>query len=323
MALLLMADRGFIYWDHLPSLWTRKMFPTGHTESVRVPPSVTTTTLPSREPDFIFEQPSTGNIGLAEAKGHIVTAGNSPDYKSDLAGALGQVLPWTHCLNPSPTENYAISSYYQEANATDPTLIAFTDPPPRKEADPEWSVSYTPDDIRRGNYGAWLIGMGLQQTGQALRSRDDVDPSERKLAILDVQGEDFAIAINRFLCPCLFTHPFSRLTTDFDGGWETVRNWFQMGVFAVPIFGIAVNVLRSIEEAIAEPKGSALQRSRYVSRRANFSKVKSTELLPGGFAGSIFPDGTLFGFLDRSSPLWQTEKQQSFKLAEDPQRGIR
>src|SRR5205807_698044 len=57
--LRLMEELGYVFWDHLPSLWLRAQRRINHAEQVRLPRILLSqrSLLPSEQPDFIVEDP--------------------------------------------------------------------------------------------------------------------------------------------------------------------------------------------------------------------------------------------------------------------------
>lgn len=313
--LLLMDSMDFPFWDHLPTLWTRRRGIIDQSEQVDWPAPITRPALLSQEPDFIVEKWTRGSFALVESKGHMVTPGALPNYKQPLNDALAQLDGWPNVLNPTPAASYAVSTYYQESlnGAIDPSLIAFTDPPPEGDRDNDLSIDLPDDAVRRGNYGSWLIGMGFENAGLRLRSYTSTDASDYELAIFSLNGEDYAVHFNRFFCPCLPRHPFEYPWFDTQHYWDLARFWADSIWGGFPIVGIKVATLRLIERALKQ--GSDRESLLGIASEGQLASIAPT--VDGDnsqFAGSVLKDGTMFGFIGVDSPFWRELRTKPFKI---------
>ena len=99
-------------------------------------------------------------------------------------------------ISPTPGKSFAIGTYFRDASDStgDPSLIAFVDPP--GEADGTAPAAEFPSDwIRRGNYGAWLIGMGFTESGNALRNGTEIRLPARQIPVVNLGGRSFGVTI--------------------------------------------------------------------------------------------------------------------------------
>jgi hypothetical protein len=133
----------------------------------------------------------------------------------------------------------------------DPSLIVFTDPVGGDTATDRFAEF--PDDwIRRGNYGAWLIGMGLSDSGNALRNGELATVEERALTVLSIGKRKFAVI---FPGPC---DPF--LWPNYLGDlWAHDLHRHGTATLGIYVRGIEINNLRNIETAV-NSAASALPR---------------------------------------------------------------
>jgi hypothetical protein len=313
--LLLMDSMDFPFWDHLPTLWTRQRGIVDHSEQVNWPAPITRPSQLSQEPDFIVEKWNRGSFALVESKGHMVTPGARPDYKQPLNDALKQLANWPTYLPATIQASYAVSTYYQESlnGAIDPSLIAFTDPPPEGDRDNDLSIDIPDDAVRRGNYGAWLIGMGFENAGLRLRSYTSTDASNYELAIFSLNGEDYAVHFNRFFCPCLPRHPFDYPWLDMKHYWDLARFWAESIWGGFPVVGIKVSTLRLIEQALKQ--GSDRESLLDVAPERQRAEIAPTvDGDASQFAGSVLKDGTMFGFIGIDSPFWRELRTKPFRI---------
>lgn len=316
IAYLAMVKWDYVYWDRIAVLWERAAAVSGMTHPERVRwAHVISERLDARrphlEPDFAFEK-ANGEVALMEAKGSFVHPINdNPSTKADLRHGLKQLAAWTGMVAPAPSKSFAVGTYFRDVsdNAGDPSLIAFVDPPGSKtRSGPR--VAFSPDWIRRGNYGAWLIGMGFANGGNALRSGRAVSLSDRLLRVVKIAGRDFALVaqgvrmkeIGKSLVPMPWFDPWS-----FDG------------IAAIQVLGIESDTLDLIEEAARNPTSHALLR-----RNANATLAQSesgdaprpsvgfARSSTPGFSGSIMPDGTLMGEIDPE--MFARAGVESFRL---------
>lgn len=328
-ALRLMHELGYIFWDHLPTLWRRAQGPITHPEQVHLPQILTTdpSLRPSEQPDFIVEDPG-NRVALMEAKGNFVSPGasyRSPStpIKHTLARAIDQLAAWPTHIAPPPASSFAVATVLREhGDSRDPSLIAFADPD--GERDPPGRPSELPPDfIRRGNYGAWLLGMGFDQTGNALRNRLNPNAGEVRLAVVTIGGDDFALRLNPFLCPCYFPSaispeevwsPSPLLTVD----WQNAMHWFKLVRRDVPVIGLERRILHNVARAANDATSDALLGVDGLSEQKGGidrqDQVEGETAAFDGFTGSILRDGSLVGTIPPQSSLWETLRYDTFRL---------
>jgi hypothetical protein len=174
------------------------------------------------------------------------------------------------------------------------------------------------DFVRRGNYGAWLMGMGFEDSGNALRNGVEAETLPIELPVFEYLGYRFAFVLNPFLCPCLISlmvfNPRSREQRQFI---ETLRSklaedWLGPILGAVPVVGMEVSNLKQVEKAVNNTSDhQSLLEVVIVETPTSLTSIRvSSE----GFRGSVFPDGSMFGFLEPESPIWKTLGSEKFKL---------
>ena len=304
IAYLTMVKWGYVFWDRIAVLWERAANQSGmtHPEMVHVAQVVSSrlaTRRPDLEPDFAFEKPSR-DVALMEAKGSFVhPIYDNPSTKDDLRHGLRQLAAWSDMIAPPPHKSFAIGTYLRDSSdaAGDPSLIAFVDPP-AEVSQARSPLEFPSDLIRRGNYGAWLVGMGFSASGNALRNCTGIQPNERQLTVLTLGRRQFAVTFQGVVLkphgPRRFPFPmpwmeYLMLAEGFPHhpamAVEMLR---QFGIAAVQVMGIEVNTLQSIQAALADPTSEALM------------EIEATDVLLeqpaiAGFSGSIMPDNTLFG----------------------------
>jgi hypothetical protein len=319
IAYLTMLKWGYIYWDRIAVLWERAAVHSGlkHPEMVanaHVPSSRIKAPRPSLEPDFAFER-ATGDVALMEAKGSFVDMqSDSPSIKGDLRNALSQLEAWSAMVEPTPKKSYAIGTYFRdESDDNDPSLITYVDPPGHRLKDVS-PVRFPDDWIRRGNYGAWIIGMGFPSAGEALRTARNIERTEHPLTVVEIGRSRFAVTfqglvVKRERGPRV-PNPELWLGVPLAHDWRTnpqvlATTLRGFGFVALRVLGIEINTLRLIEKSLSNPDLASLLR------------VRPTEFPAGsvsesGFTGSVFPDGTLFG--DLSVDVLATASEEPFLL---------
>ncbi|QDU44582.1 hypothetical protein Mal52_30670 [Symmachiella dynata] len=284
---LFMLQQGYIYWDHIPSLLERAMNDVriSHNEQVQFAQLIKKRfkrKTPEKEPDFAFET-GQGVVALAEAKGAFVPPDSSPKMvKQNLAEGLEQVDAWANLISPQPKKLFAVGLYLREEADPypDSSLLAFVDP--ETDATADETVPFRNDWIRRGNYGAWLIGMGLVGAGMALRSAQTTDTSARHLVVISFGEESFAIVTKSEM------KALGLALIEWNVFLALIRSYPGVNV-DVPIMGIDVSILRSVEDIIVDADAD-FQPDRK-------SMLRESSEWPAWFSGSILPDGTLFGAL--------------------------
>jgi hypothetical protein len=109
------------------------------------------------------------------------------------------------------------------------------DPPgvPEKNVTP---VEFPADWIRRGNYGAWLTGMGYAESGSALRRGLEIALPERQLPVVQIGGHRYAVTLES-----LALKPHRKPIGHFQFPW--FDPWFFMNDL---LFGIPPRFLREL-----------------------------------------------------------------------------
>ncbi len=145
---------------------------------------------PEKVADFVFENPSHDRM-LLESKGSFKTPANDPKkVKRILKGALkDQVIPWLDVLTPKPTKGFAVYSCFREVGLSAPSALIFVDPP-GKQGNVE--IALPKDFVRRQNYSAWLMAMGLTTFARRLRRDHEGSPQTVELLVFEFDGLKFA-----------------------------------------------------------------------------------------------------------------------------------
>jgi hypothetical protein len=270
---------------------------------------------PDLEPDFAFER-TTHDVALMEAKGSFVhPVRDNPSAKEDLKHALNQIAAWSGMIAPTPAKSYAIGTYLRdESDSNDPSLIAYVDPPGQRGQDV--SPIRVPDDwIRRGNYGAWLIGMGFPSSGDALRRARDIELAEQSLTVVEIGQSRFVVTFHGLIAK-RNRRPWIGFPEPWFGPWYRDSFWKaeprmlgiflrDLGLAGARVLGIEIELLHLIETSLADPSIPALLRAEPVESMVDSQGER-------GFTGSIFPDGTLFGQIN--SGLLATATLERFRL---------
>ena len=171
---LYMVQSGYPYWDHLPSLAERLMEKHEYSrdDKLRIARVLSRPTRSNGkrvpEPDYAFESVSQ-EVALAEAKGAFVNPEDSPNTaKKGLSKGLEQLKLWQSHISPSPAFCFAIGAYLREEHDRhpDPSLLAVVDP--EKDDEGLRTLEFPDDWVRRGNYAAWMRGMGLSRSADLL-----------------------------------------------------------------------------------------------------------------------------------------------------------
>lgn len=307
IAYLAMVNWGYIYWDRCSVVWQREATHARveHLEQLRRARALQRAVRsgrPSLEPDFVFEKES-GEVALMEAKASVVNpATDRPTVKRDLSQALAQLAAWTSAIEPRPSRRLAIGTYLRGQHDTnnDPSLIAYVDDrdvgadsphatnpndrpnPDTANSDPRRSNGGA---IRRCNYGAWLIGMGLQEQGRALRGMRMTDTVERPLRVITLRGRRIAVrAIGVNYGTGDLDELLSRPWMWDPYHWE---HWIRHR--RVLVFGLEATVMRSL--------GSAL---RTLDARIEAPKDiagDNASLVDDSSYGSFMPDGSFIGMV--------------------------
>lgn len=285
-AYLTMMKWGYVYWDRLASVWSRaaRKAKITHAKQVRATKILAAAGIkrPATEPDFVFEK-ADQTVALVEAKGSFVNPLlDNPTVKGDLRKALKQLSGWSKLITPKPMENYGIGTYLREESDTDhdDSLITFVDPPGEEDSDFE-PIGLPSEMIRRANYGAWLIGMGLGSSGHALRQMQEKPLEEIALSVANIGGLDIAFA------PLGFSFP------EHWGHFPDHPLWWRHFDLPHRIIGIglAVDVLRRIERAIRLPNEPVLSDVRSGEPSSIRGEDYWSLMADGSFLGRIADDG--------------------------------
>lgn len=324
VAYLFMISRGYRYWDRIGTLWERasrhqNISHAEMTKRARVIAAKIKSGRPDLEPDFAFET-AAQEVALAEAKGSFVhPEQDNPNPKEQLSHALNQLAAWAKFIAPAPRKSFGIGAYFRDVSDTgkDPSLVAFVDPP--SDADPETSPVEFPNDwIRRGNYGAWLIGMGFRAAGEALRNAAAYETTTVSVWVVNLSGRRFAVLPQRLVLKEPF-RPSAHVPFWFhprffwDGPPDLILR--ELGIQGVEVLGLDILVLRYIERAIKSPEMPVLLGIEREDGTYENSPPQQTRVsLEGadGFDGSIMPDGSLVGIL-RANDL-RTVVEERFDL---------
>lgn len=294
---LFMKSQGYIFWDHLPSLVERCILksPATHAERTRKARAIKSRLDRAMQakkhksvlssPDFVFET-STRNIALLESKGRMITPGKRPNFKADMAKALNQLSIWQTIVAGKP-KAIAAGTYLREVgDGLDDSMFAFVDPP-GDEADEDLKIDVLDDNmLRRGNYAAWMRGMGLIQSAQTLATGEKGNGTFYQLPVVKVQGREFvfspwwwpsAATPRRILHSCLFEELMS-----FSRRQLAMKALLRLAN-SPPSFGLELKVMRRIEGAINASENNALD------------EIQSLEMNENQESGiSVFPDGSIF-----------------------------
>lgn len=312
--LVMVKQWGYVYWDRIASVWLRSAFgqQIEHKQMVQV--ARYTGTLQEKafdlQPDFVFEKED-HTTSLMEAKGSFVTPGAAhPVDKGVLKHGLEQLDAWGSLITPTPASSVVIASYLREVSdsATDPSLVVHVDPPPGLRPDIE-PIAVPPDQIRRGNYGAWLAQMGFRQSGRALADRGEIATEPVALPVLPLNGRRFALAFlgwrqrepHRLMPPWF---PFGLLDLPWPHHIGFLR---RIGIDGVYVAGIEVSVLEAIGRTLINPADDALMALRPT---ADIASGEGRQRL--GFYGSVMPDGSLLGVV--AGTLLEELRMGEFRL---------
>lgn len=316
IAYLTMVHWGYAFWDRCATVWARAARNANitHADQLKVAhyiSSLVASGKPQKEPDFIFEKHS-GDVALMEAKGGFVEPGNDYPYtKKILNQSLKQLGAWSSVIAPTPAKSYGIATLLREENDShgDPSLIAYVDPPAAGNPDID-PVEYRPDAIRRGNFGAWLIGMGFRNSGLALADRREIDTATVELPVITLNGVDFALSIqgwrvNRHLFAPFSWWPFDLWHVPLLHRYEFLRDIGVTGIYAL---GLEIGTLSAVSAALVNPASNSMMDLPI----CDFGR-QSVMQGQDGFYGSVFPDGSLLGIVS-SRDLDREMRTETFKL---------
>jgi hypothetical protein len=311
-AYLLMHSWGYCYFDRIASLCDRvaskqKMPQKDYIRITSLLRKALGTKTPGLQPDFMFQKKKLADIALAESKGSFVNPSlDNPTVKADLKYGLKQLQTWSKFLKPVVKKTFAIGTYFRdEGDNGDPSVIAYVDPPGAD--DPNVPSFEIPDDwIRRGNYGNWLMGMGRDEAGNAIRSGEVAELQPTSFLKVKFGGREIAIvpfgialADDRptpdRLC-CLFS--------DLFGGFDS-RNF---PVEEIPILaGHLVGLRTGIRLMALGIDSTTLRILEAVVSRSNL-KIDQLPSIDSfdedgadGVYGSLLSDGSFFGAVNMAA----------------------
>ncbi len=306
---------GYVYWDRIASVWMRAAHKATiqHKEMVRIAKMVGNLNGQSfsLQPDFVFET-SDNRVALMEAKGSFVTPGNiRPNAKGPLKHGLDQTAIWAPLIKPTASKCIAINSLLREESDScgDPSVILHVDPPPERNSDIE-PVEIHPESIRRGNYGAWLMGMGFRRSGFALAYHREFRNYHVELPVVTIQGQEFALSIQGLRLDANWFGHLPMLPFDF---WPLQRKYSssflrEVGVTGVYALGLEVRTLRTVCASLVNPDSESI-----MDLPAINIDMWNDGRTTSGFYGSIFPDGSLMGIVSRGI-LERELKYEKFTL---------
>ena len=240
-----------------------------------------------KEPDFIVEN-GAKEQALAEAKGRFVPVDGDPDVKGDLKAALEQLSSGTALIIPQPPKSFAVGTFLKEVDdcSKEPSLIAYTDPPPDEPGDP---VELPGDAARRANYASWLLLMGFDGSARRLSTRSG-EPERRTAPIITVGKHQYVVTV------ASVRPEYGREPVD-DTFWHHIWDWpgrpFERcrdGV-VLELVGLGLEVVKTLGIAIREPS--------QVEELMGMEPIDGTDVpaeVDGGtFYGSVFSDFSLLG----------------------------
>ncbi|GIK11094.1 MAG: hypothetical protein BroJett001_31600 [Chloroflexota bacterium] len=290
MLLLAMQHEGHAFWDRFDLLVKRALRRQllDHPESVRRARAIRKRIDAGRNgkrSDFVVEN-AQRQSALAEAKGGFLSPFATSAIKSDLREALQQLAATKPLIAPQPAKTYAVGTYLREADDghDEGSLIAFVDPEGQDDAD--LTIELPPDWVRRGNYAAWLLGMGLVEAADALRNGIARDGISVSLPVKRVGRHDYAYVVTG---AGLNPRHLRRFLRDFRHHWpHHWAEWFFFGPgrreVELSIIGLRVDVLDSISGALTTTEASPL-----------LSVEPAFEIDTAQFGGSVMPDGSMCG----------------------------
>lgn len=295
MLLLTMQAEGYAFWDRLDLLVKRALRreTNGHPESVKRARLILRRfeqNKKGRRSDFVLENRDRQSA-LAEAKGSFVSPYAASTIKQDLSDGLKQLAATKPLIAPQPQKSYVVGTYLREANDQngEGSLIALVDPEGREDTD--LAVELPDDWIRRGNYAAWLLGMGLTDAANALRNGTGRDGVTISLPIKRVGGRDYACAVTG---AAISPRHFRGFMREMQHHWPHWPEWFVFGpwrdALELSVIGLRVDVLDTISRAIAFPVEADL-----------LGIEPQFETATEQFEGSVMPDGSMCGSVTADS----------------------
>ncbi len=286
---LFMAGRGYVYWDHLPTLLnavTHGQVVT-HAERTRVAKVLKPVAgaYPGEQPDFVCEK-QTGDVALLECKGSFVKTGDR--YSADtsvLRAALDQLKAWATLLTPAPTKQFAVGAFVRHDGDTghEPSMVAWVDPPGEPSAS-DFLPRLPPDAIRRGHYGAALALMGFIGEGRDLRLRARRSPRQQPVLTVTIKKDKFVVT------------PFAPFAPFYSA--MRYRYYWDEFLQFLPgtVLGLQASLFQSFASALSEPNASleaAVGPETAASRSVEGDGVSGRILADGQFVGEITDLGLL------------------------------
>ncbi|MEI8196478.1 MAG: hypothetical protein WCI73_11265, partial [Phycisphaerae bacterium] len=325
VTLLFMRDREYPYWDHLQSLLKRAFGEAEagkHAENNLALPSIVKPVKVARKernkgdnshPDFACQNEA-GQWALAEAKGSFVTGKKLPNAKGDLSRAIKQLDALMKRYKFQADKTYAVGAYLREREdcCHEPSLVAFTDPANTNTQLAE--AAFPSDWIRRGNYGAWLLGMGFFDSGIALRERRSREVQFVCLPVIRFADHFFAFTIqsvhgrvDAHVPPHFGSHDCSDAPAL---AMRHVSHHFKSEPEWV-IRGIEISILRMLGSAIADGLNRSLLQLRPVRSDGGLTVGTFRE---EGIVGSVLADGTMLATVRPASRPDAAIQYMGFKL---------
>ncbi len=261
LSLLFAQSKGYRFVCHLAS-------------DVAVASHIASLGRKTKAADFLFENNSGARM-ILESKASFSQPANDPTpIKSTLKAALtGQVDYWMTRITPPASKGFALYSCLRETGNAVPSALIFVDPPEEPILEP---VELPQDQVRRRNYAAWLMAMGLFETARALLQPRRDGLRQIELPVIRIGERRFAVTVQYYFPP--------------------YKHW---GLGA----GLEVSVLEAISAALSGEDGPLLA---YDVSFPDGPDMAASEIE----SGSIFPDGSYFGTFD----VADVERFQSFLL---------
>lgn len=290
MLLLAMQHEGYAFWDRFDLLVKRALRKQllNHPESLRHACAIRKrldSSQSGKRSDFVVENEN-GESALAEAKGRFLSPFATSAIKTDLREALQQLAATKSLIFPPPAKTYAVGTYLREADDghDEGSMIALVDPEDQDEAD--FTVKLPSDWVRRGNYAAWLLGMGFAEATNALRNGVVREGLSVSLPVKRVGRHDYAYVVTG---AGLNPRHLRRFLRDFPHHWP--HYWVEWALFGpgrreveLSIIGLRVDVLDSISDALTTAEANPL---------LGVEPTFETDMAQ--FNGSVMPDGSMCG----------------------------
>jgi hypothetical protein len=290
MLLLAMQHKGYAFWDRLDLLVKRALRKQAlkHPESVQRARAIRKRLAARgnrKRCDFVLEN-AQRETALAEAKGAFCSPSTASPIKSDLREALQQLAATKPLISPQPAKSYAIGTYLREEEDrhNEGSLIALVETDGQDGADV--TVELPPGAVRRGNYGAWLVGMGFPEAGNALRNSMTREEVRVSLPMTRVGGHHYAFVVTGLI---LSARHWWRLLREFPDYWlYDLEDWLPfahaLGDVELTILGLRVDALESISRALRPTDPDPV-----------LSIEPTMEIESDEFGRSIMPDGSICG----------------------------